>query len=452
MGIALPKFLVEDGYGKYTLIFYLALLGIFLPYVAGKWWYGTQKTTKDGILVNSAGVLVREYKDDMTQGDVIATLSGGEEFDTLIKEDESTILVADVESKILTEGEFAQFIGGLSLTDKRKLVALGEEHRRKVLALLWAYLGRVDLGDEASNRQKFAIAAPALKLNSALALIALPFQNLKPLVSALHTSQNIIQAIPPGGSPLLQLPYFTEKIVRAIEGTSRSHMTVQQFMSLPADQRKKSVVAPGLLTEKQYQAAIATALQFPAIKVENTFFRVQGERFVTPNSLTQLIVKFRVVPPGATDIPQATEKELNHVVDEDDRVERKRYAPPLANAPFFARDHSPVWHIFLGDAKVGRIAVPPFSYSTFDQEVITSDGEPTLNLQTLRMQFGAPPHPGLYTFVMHLVNDSYIGFDVKQTITLTVEDPSKAEEILEEGEISEPDEGESKTWGMDCHF
>jgi translocation protein SEC63 len=162
---------------------------------------------------------------------------------------------------------------------------------------------------------------------------------------------------------------------------------------------------------------------------------------VTPNSLTQLIVKLRFIPPGATDLPAASEKELREIPEDDDRAEKKRFASPLAYAPYFARDHSPVWQIFLGDAKMGRIAVPPFAYSTFDKPVITSDGEPTYNIQTIKMQFGAPPQPGRYTFVMHIINDSYIGFDVKEYITLTVEDPSKAEEIEDEGEISEPDEG-----------
>ena len=59
MGIALPSFIVADGHGKYTLTFYLGLVGIFLPWLVGSWWYGTQKVTKDGVLVNSAGNLFR---------------------------------------------------------------------------------------------------------------------------------------------------------------------------------------------------------------------------------------------------------------------------------------------------------------------------------------------------------------------------------------------------------
>jgi translocation protein SEC63 len=443
MGIALPTFLVADGYGKYTLVFYLSLLGVILPYFAGKWWYGTQKRTRDGILVNSAANLVREYREDMTEGDVITAVSAGDEYQIVFDETDAHTSSAGIESKILAKGALSQYAGGLTASDKTKLLDMQDEHRRKVLALLWAYLGRVEIADEAMNKKKFAVAPHAWKLGSALSVIALPFQSSKALVSALHASQNIIQAVPPGGSPLLQLPYFNEKVIQAIEGTAKDHMTVSEWMAMPADKRKKVVVGPGLLTEQQYQTAVTTALQFPAIHIDRAYFRVQGEKFITPNSLVQLIVKFRFVPPGAKDkdIPAADEKDLKEVFDDDDRVERERFAPPLTYAPYYARDHSAMWQLFLGDSKMGRIAVPPFAYSTFDKLVVKSDGEPTYNVQTLKMQFGAPPTPGNYTFVMHLINDSYLGFDIKMPITLTVEDPSKAENIEDDGEISEPDEG-----------
>jgi translocation protein SEC63 len=57
------------------------------------------------------------------------------------------------------------------------------------------------------------------------------------------------------------------------------------------------------------------------------------------------------------------------------------------------------------------------------------------------MQFGAPPQAGRYTFVMHLICDSYVGMDTKMEVILVVEEASKAEDMDEEDEISEPDGG-----------
>ena len=217
-------------------------------------------------------------------------------------------------------------------------------------------------------------------------------------------------------------------------------MTVQEYMDIPIQRRKKLTTAPGLLTAQQYQAAMATAAQLPAFYVERAFFQVTGERFVTPNSLVQLVIKLRFIPPGSENVPEVDDRDL-----EDDEVEveddDERFTPLLANAPYFAQDHSPRWHVFLGDSKAGRIAVPPFTYSTFDKPLVNSDGEPTYNIQTIKMQFGAPSHPGNYTFTMHLINDSYIGFDSKIYVTMVVEDASRAEDMQEDGEISEPDEG-----------
>jgi len=59
IGIALPKWIVTDGHGKYVLLMYAIALGVILPYAVGKWWYGTQRVTKEKILVASAGKLFR---------------------------------------------------------------------------------------------------------------------------------------------------------------------------------------------------------------------------------------------------------------------------------------------------------------------------------------------------------------------------------------------------------
>lgn len=245
-------------------------------------------------------------------------------------------------------------------------------------------------------------------------------------------------------------------------------MTVQQFMRLPEGKRR-SVIAPSLLTQSQYDTAISVAKQIPALVVAKAFFKVTGERVVTPSSLVQLVVKARVIPPGypSTSIPEVNELDLEDIdPDEDDldallgrkpakstraknpdgstqppTPDSKPVQPPLAHAPYFARDHSPRWNVFLADSKPGKMAVPPFTFTTFQKPMFTDSGEPTFNIQTLKMQFQAPQQVGNFTFVMHLICDSYIGFDSKQEVTLVVEDLDKAMKMNEEDEISEPDEG-----------
>ncbi|KAJ5765152.1 hypothetical protein N7520_004711 [Penicillium odoratum] len=460
IGIALPKLIVMDGNGKYVLLVYGALLGVLLPYIVGKWWYGSQRYTKERVLVASAGNIFREYKDDISDNGIIAALASGEEFKDILKGAQAEAGLAKLESKVLSaENSF------LAAKDRDSLKRLDSVTRRKALALLWAYIGRVDLGDASLNVEKYEAAPVALALTEAFTAIALAFGNLRPIIGAFKASQSLIQAVPANSSPLLQLPNFTDEVVKAVEGEdSKNHFTVQKFMGLPESERRKRAVGAGLLTEKQYTDAISVARQLPALEVSKAFFKVMGEKVITPSSLVQLVVKARFIPPGCTQIPAVNALDLEDIdPDEDDLdalmgrkpaknratkivdgkkvdVKIEKVQPPLAHAPYLARDHSPRWHIFLADAKQGKMAVPPFTFTTFDKPILNEAGEPTFNVQTLKMQFQAPPQVGDFTFVMTMICDSYLGLDTKLEITLHVEDPAKAVALEEEDDISEPDE------------
>ncbi|KIW04830.1 uncharacterized protein PV09_04013 [Verruconis gallopava] len=445
IGLALPAFLVAEGNGKYVMLFYLSLLGVAVPYFVGRWWYGSQKKTKEGIYVNSAGTLFQTFREETNTSAIIEACSGADEYKELLQGEKAESGLARIEQRVLAPSEFEQFASGLTAKDEKKLKQMDDPQRRKTLALIWAYLGRIDLEDAILNDEKFEVGPIAQLLNEAFTIIALHFGAMEPVLNSYRLSQCLLQAIPPAGSPLLQLPHFTPKVVAAIEGVkSRKHLSVQKFMAIPPNERKSKVVGPGLLDERQYQQAMSIASNMPYLHVERAFFKVHGERYVTPNSLVQFVVKARVIPPGSTNVPHVTEADL----EEPDKDESRRskanevsYPPPLAHAPYFARDHSPKWNMFLGDAKQGKIVVPPFTFAQFDKPIFHKDtGLPTFEVQTLKMQFGAPPQPGVYTFQMHLVCDSYLGLDTKMNVTMEVKDATMAEDIGDGGEISDPDE------------
>jgi translocation protein SEC63 len=459
IGIALPKFIVSEGAGKYVILVYAILLGVLLPYLVGSWWYGTQRVSTEKVLIESANNLFREYEDGITEGGIISAVSSGVEFQQVLKGEKAESGLGKLESRILAEGTASPLAGGLSVKDRTKLEDLDEGVRRKALALLWAYLGRVELDDPALNQAKFEVAPIAHALNSSFTAIALAYGATAPILASYLTAQNLMQALPPGSSPLLQMPHITPAIAKAIEGDSKTHLTLQQYTQLPEAYRKKISIGKGLLTDAQYQTAMSVARQLPRLQVEKAFFKVTGEKFIIPSSLVSLVVKGRFIPPGSTNVPERNELDLEDVdPDEGDLdailgrpkkaakgektpEEAKPVQPPLAFAPYFARDYSPRWHVFLTDSKQGKIAVPPFTFTTFDKPIYDESGKPTFNMQTLKAQFQAPPQAGEYTFVMHLICDSYVGFDTKMEITLVVDEASKAAEIEAEDEISEPDEG-----------
>ena len=456
IGIALPQFIVTEGNGKYVLLLYGALLGVLLPYLVGRWWYGTQRVTREKVLVSTAGNLFREYKEDIDVGGVIGALSSGDEYRDILKGNKAETGLNTVEKRILAEGQLSPKASGMSEKDSIKLQELDSGVRRKVLALLWAYLGRVDLEDKTLEDEKFEVAPTALALFESFLSVTLAYGGTKPLLSTLQACQHLIQALPPRSSPLLQLPYMSPKGIQSVEGVdSKKHLTLQQFMKLPESVRRKQLVESGILADSQYKVAIKTASQIPHLVVEKAFFKVQGEKHIIPNSLVSLVIKGRIIPPGTGNIPAVNEKDL---LDKDppettkasQEVEAKKFQPPLAHSPYLARDHAPRWYLFLADSKQGKVAVAPpqTPFTTFDNPIFDDQGKPTFNMQTLKMQFGAPPQVGVYSFVVHLVCDSYVGMDTKLEVALNVEDAAKAVEIDDDEEISEPEEGKCGAWTM----
>ena len=461
MGIALPKIIVQEGSGKFVLLFYGILLGVLLPYAVGKWWYGTQALTKEKVLVASAGKLFREYKEDMSEGGVLGAISTGSEYQEVLKGGKAIAGLATVEKAVTAQNL-------LSESEGRQLKDVEDRVRRKALSLLWAYLARLDLDDPTLRDEKYEVAPVAFRLNDSLTSISLAFGAVAPLLATLHTSQNLIQAVSPHSSPLLQLPYITPGMANAMQAPgTRSPLTVRKFMALPETARRKLCSD---LSDAEYSSALQVARQMPYLDVAKAFFKVQGDRVITPSSLVQLVVKGRFVPPGSRNVPEVDEIDLEDIDPDEDDLEAllgrkparnakrktvdggthkevlengktKSIQPPLAHAPYFARDHSPRWHVFLADAKQGRIAVPPFTFTGFEKPVFDSEGKPTFNMQTLKCQFQAPPQVGEFQFVMHVICDSYIGLDTKMDIVLSVQDVSKAVVVESDDEISEPDEG-----------
>lgn len=456
IGIALPKWMVEEGNRWFVVAFYGILLGIILPYTLGKWWYGTQALTKDKVLHASAGNLFREWKEDISEGGVVAATSVGEEFKETLKEPRSDAGAAKVEGKVLNSS-------ALTEADKARLKSIDDPVRRKTLALLWAYLARIELEDAELEKEKYEVAPTALLLNNSFASVTLPFQVVKPLLAAYHTSQNIIQAVFPSASPLLQLPNFTPEIAAKITASPKSPSTLQKFMSLPPTVRR-SLCSD--LSEEQYKQAMQVASQIPHLQIAKAFFKVVGERVITPGSLVQLVIKARVIPPGTKEVPPVDPLDLEDVdPDEGDldalhgrkpaKSKRRKtldgkiiedeskegsIQPPLAHAPYFAADHAPRWHVFLAEARTGRISVPPFTFTAFDKPIFNSDGTPSFNVLTFKCPFQAPPQIHAFPFVLHLVCDSYIGLDSKMDVVLDVRDASEANAVESDDEISEPDE------------
>jgi translocation protein SEC63 len=143
IGIALPTWIVAEGNTYYVLAVYGLLFGILLPYTVGKWWYGTKTRTKDGVFVESAGKLFKEYDEVADREKVVEILSVGDEMRFITSDDRekdwSNGEEATIEKKLAQAG-----LSGSAL----KALDKYDGWRRRALALVWAYLYRIDLGND----------------------------------------------------------------------------------------------------------------------------------------------------------------------------------------------------------------------------------------------------------------------------------------------------------------
>ena len=142
IGIALPQFIITEGNGKYVILVYGLLLGVLLPYIVGKWWYGTQRMTKEKVLLASANNLFREYKDDLRDAQLVNALSCGEEYYEALSGNKADSGLGKIEKSISVEALSSPT--GLKQKDRETMESF-DGVRRKVAALLWAYLNRVRL-------------------------------------------------------------------------------------------------------------------------------------------------------------------------------------------------------------------------------------------------------------------------------------------------------------------
>ena len=89
----------------------------------------------------------------------------------------------------------------------------------------------------------------------------------------MEISQCLLQAIPTGGSPLLQLPGVDKNVLRDVRMFSQGKSPVtniQDLLSLDSKQQRKVLAR---LDDKRFQQAINIAKNIPILVVSNVHFK-----------------------------------------------------------------------------------------------------------------------------------------------------------------------------------
>ena len=136
--------------------------------------------------------------------------------------------------------------------------------------LLYAHLNRLPL-DSRLQEEKHRILSEILRFQNGLVKIALAFNFFEPVRAAMEISQCILQAIPVGGSPLLQLPGIDGALAHNLRmARKNSIMDIQDFLRLDEKARRNALAS---LDQRTYTQAVNIAKQIPVLVVSNVHFK-----------------------------------------------------------------------------------------------------------------------------------------------------------------------------------
>ncbi|KAG8935466.1 secretory subunit [Tulasnella sp. 418] len=382
-----------------------------LPALVGRWWFGSRKYTKDGVVSKTAEIFFKAVREETHPIELINILAraweheGGDEFAESSKAASGNALGQ-------LEATIKGAVGDLWTTPK------GSDNiiTRRAKALLYAHLLRIPVTDSALAKEQtqLLLQTPAF-LNSMLSM-ALAHNWLTSTIHVMHLHANLAQAVFPGLNPLLQFPDVQMDEAKTVSGS------LAQFL-------KK-------LEEKQdprHEALLQVANRWGKLDCVDAQFKVIGERIITPGAIVQLVFKLRVVSPTAKPTPAVSNGTATPDKEDDSHNEELKLeeefltskqeaedlqpgAVPLeeAHAPYWPSARKPQWWIMIGDQKQNRVIVPPMKFGSVP---FTKPGS-SKDYRTYKLQFQAPPQVGVYTFQVNFISDTFLGSDIKRFVVI----------------------------------
>lgn len=275
IGIALPKWIVESSNGYYMLGIYGLSFGVLLPAIVGRWWYGSRRLTREGIETKTAATYFKAVKENTSKDDILNILAESHEYQTYLSGSDQTRHLDSVSlQKILAQAGISLPDYGLSSTTEADVNPLFtptySQNIDLIRNLLHAHLHRIKLPPSFENA-KHKTVAEALELQNALIDIALAYNYFSPVRSAMDMFQLLLQAIPIGSSPLLQLPEIDNSIVQRLRVRKGKPVNNIQDLLALEDAERRQVLS--MLDDEAYSRAVNIAKQIPILIVNNVHFK-----------------------------------------------------------------------------------------------------------------------------------------------------------------------------------
>ncbi|KAK7450993.1 secretory subunit [Stygiomarasmius scandens] len=445
MGIAIPKGFVEGKNRIWVLGFYGLVFGGALPAMVGRWWFGSRQKTKDGVNAKSAAAFFKGIKEDSGMEDVVGTLGKAYQFEGKGK---SNKVKADAKAELeRLESEVAGRIGKQWKAVKG-LVGAADREGKRALILIYAHLLRLEVRVASLQEEQTKTLLQTPTLLNALLNVSMSRNWLAPTMCVMRLHAYIVQALLPHESPakqrLAQLPGIKVDEAKGKEG---------QVEDIPELISRLEADSDGRVVDVKKAAE-----RWGRLELVDAGYKVIGERIVTPSSIVYLVVKLRLSPPGRAK-KEETKKEptvdevkksiraneekdnafLMSRKDAEDLPEGAEDGSGWAHAPFWPGNRKPSWWLVIADEKLGKVVVPPLKITGVP---FSDSSKGDRDYRAYKLQFQAPQGPGMYTWKMHVISDTFVGEEVSKDMTLKVDDMSalNADEQGAEDEISDPEE------------
>ncbi|WFD35277.1 secretory subunit [Malassezia cuniculi] len=436
LGIALPKWVVESHNNVWVLSAYGLVLGVGLPLLVARWWYGSRSRTKDGVLNATALMYFRRLKKDTSAREVLGLLADSAEMQEIAAKCPA---LEPLSAKVLDAYE--EVYGTRDLFDD------ASPAQRSALTVLGAYMLRVPTTG-AHTHAKYAAGPASVRLLNSLLAISSAHSRLDQSNMLLDMIPRAVQAVPLLDTPiaeLLQLPHMTAAAAkRLVAEHPQTLRGVQGLWKVPDAARRAVLIDEGPMSEAQYTECVKVMGEWPRIELVDAYFTVIGEPVVTTGAIVQLVVKLRLLPlkrdgsllqdgrrldakrvTGDSHVRPSSEEEASLDLNE----QAGRVPSGVVHAPYFAEEVKPCWNVQMGDDKNGRIII---NATKFTDIGATATRELRIGLQ-------APPESGLYTFILRVQSDSYLGSTASVPMKLRVEDAPEPDSD-DEDDISDPEE------------
>ncbi|KAJ8329932.1 secretory subunit [Batrachochytrium dendrobatidis] len=429
LGLALPKWLVEEGNSAVVLLFYTLIFGIGMPVMVARWWSKAKHMTKNKIENETMALFYRDIKESMSFKSLVDVLSKSTEFISLTVDG--------------TAAEYEKLSGQIQ-TAMEETTVHRFDHLKKVTSkdftavasyraslLIYAHLVRVFPEDPVLLEVQRRVIERCSILTNGMLQIVTARHWLSTTTAIIQLSQLIVQALYQHQSALMQIPYCDKNILKTFQTKNRNIDTVEKFVLLKKDEQRELLKD---LSTTESNTFIAVADRIPAVKIVKANYSVLGEPAIIPGAIVTLSVKLRSVYGGVEAMVGSDGKPRDSEFTDPDveAAKAKKWWKESKeivhepHAPYFFAVKKPTWWVIHANSKDNRVIC-------FGKVVGLDDDK------TVRLQFQAPPQAGTWTFQVIVKSDTYVGIDQKIDIKLIVL-PESAAPIESDDNISEPEE------------